>query len=56
MPSTFLVLQRYFLRVDNVLIRVIDTRIYHEFGTDFIIREFKYKEIKHDEVIKVFTL
>merc|ERR1719493_525007 len=31
MPKCFLVLLRYWLRVDNVIIRVRDTRLYHEF-------------------------
>jgi hypothetical protein len=32
MPSSFLVLLRLFLRVDNVLVRVRDTRFYHKYG------------------------
>jgi len=31
MPSSFLVLQRFFLRVDNVVFRVFDTRLYCSF-------------------------
>lgn len=31
MPQEFLVLQRFFLRVDNVLFRIFDTRIYCSF-------------------------
>ena len=34
MPSGFLVLQRFFLRVDDVLFRVFDTRLYCEFTQD----------------------
>lgn len=30
MPSSFFVLLRFFLRVDGVLIRMNDTRLYHE--------------------------
>ena len=33
MPSCFFSLQRLWLRVDSMLIRVIDTRVYHEFGS-----------------------
>lgn len=52
MPSSFFVLLRYFLRVDNVMLRTNDTRLYHEFGTNFILREYTSRaaqasEIKH---------
>jgi type 2A phosphatase activator TIP41 len=53
MSTTFLILSRFFLRVDHVLVRIIDTRLYHEFGNDFIIREFKVKEISMDRLIQV---
>lgn len=39
MPHSFFILQRLFLRVDKVLFRVHDVRLYHEFGTDKVIRE-----------------
>lgn len=44
MPSSFFVLLRYFLRVDNVMVRVNDTRLFHDFTTNYIIREFTNKE------------
>ncbi|BFZ09862.1 hypothetical protein BsWGS_12901 [Bradybaena similaris] len=44
MPTSFFVLMRLFVRVDQVLIRVNDTRLYHEAGTDFMIREYSSKE------------
>lgn len=53
MPSSFLILQRYFLRVDNVLIKLIDTRLFHEFGTDFVIREFKVREMGYEDLLKL---
>lgn len=40
MKDCFYILLRYYLRVDEVLVRIYDTRIYHEFGTNHIIREF----------------
>lgn len=46
MPSSFFILIRYFLRVDSVLIRMNDTRIYHEAGWNHILREFSSKEKK----------
>ncbi|KAJ3057618.1 hypothetical protein HK102_011012, partial [Quaeritorhiza haematococci] len=44
MPSCFLVLLRYFLRVDEVLFRIHDTRIYHQFGSAYMLREFSASE------------
>jgi len=38
MPSSFFVLQRLFVRVDRVLVRIIDTRLWHRFGTKYLIR------------------
>lgn len=42
MPNAWFVVVRYYLRVDNVAVRLLDTRLYHEFGTDHILREFKH--------------
>jgi len=44
MPASFFLLMRFFLRVDDVLIRIIDTRLYHEANSPFFIREFIFKE------------
>jgi len=56
MQSCFLVLMRFFLRVDGVLFRIYDTRIFHEFGDfNYVIREFRKKEGEYlviDELIK----
>lgn len=46
MPSSFFILLRYFLRVDNVMLRINDTRIYHEFGQNYLLREFTSREAK----------
>jgi len=40
MENCFYILLRFFLRVDGVKVRIFDTRIFHEFGTDFVHREF----------------
>ncbi|KAK3924937.1 TIP41-like protein [Frankliniella fusca] len=50
MPTGFFILLRYFLRVDNVLVRINDTRLYHEFGTAHIIREFSGRESKIEDL------
>ncbi|XP_032431782.1 TIP41-like protein isoform X6 [Xiphophorus hellerii] len=44
MPSSFFLLQRFFLRVDGVLIRINDTRVYYEDGKDYMLREFSTRE------------
>jgi type 2A phosphatase activator TIP41 len=44
MEDCFFILLRFFLRVDNVLIRIIDNRIYHEIGSDHLIREYLHRE------------
>ena len=53
MPGCFLVLCQFWLRVDAVLMRVYDTRIFHEFGTDHLIREQTCREDSFDELAKV---
>ncbi len=44
MKDCFFGLLRSYLRVDNVLVRIIDTRIFHSFGDNYIFREFQVKE------------
>ncbi|KAJ2351130.1 Tap42 interacting protein [Coemansia erecta] len=50
MPSGFFALMRFFLRVDGVLFRIYDTRLYHRFGSDSIVREFSSREMPFDDV------
>lgn len=65
MPSGWLVLQRFFLRVDNVLFRVFDTRMYVSFDPrdaerdektseplPRVIRECRGMEAPYDAVLK----
>lgn len=40
MENCFLVLFRSYIRVDHVLVRILDTRIFHEFETNYVIRDF----------------
>ncbi|XP_044126052.1 TIP41-like protein [Bufo gargarizans] len=44
MPSSFFILLRFFLRVDGVLIRMSDTRLYHESDKTFMLREYTSRE------------
>jgi len=53
MPSFFFVLMRFYLRVDGVLVRVNDTRLFHEAGQDFIVREYSSRENKVDTLSHV---
>lgn len=46
MPTSFFLLLRFFLRVDGVLIRINDTRLYHEAGASYMLREFSTRESK----------
>ncbi|KAI7897882.1 TIP41-like family-domain-containing protein [Cokeromyces recurvatus] len=50
MPTCFLILQRFFLRVDDVLFRMNDTRIYHEFGKEYLVREYTSKEVHYNDI------
>eukprot|EP01125_Pyxidicula_operculata_P012004 TRINITY_DN3939_c0_g1_i2.p1 TRINITY_DN3939_c0_g1~~TRINITY_DN3939_c0_g1_i2.p1 ORF type:complete len:245 (-),score=13.33 TRINITY_DN3939_c0_g1_i2:156-815(-) len=53
MPSCFFFLQRFFLRVDGVLFRVFETRLFHEFGKNYLIREWLHKEDTYDQIKSV---
>lgn len=45
MPSCFFLLMRYFLRVDDLLTRIHDTRLFHEAGKNYLLREYTEKEL-----------
>ena len=44
MPSCFFCLLRFWVRVDRVLLRVFDTRIFHRFGHDHVVVERTERE------------
>lgn len=50
MPSGFYILQRFFLRVDQVLIRINDTRFHYEKGNNYILREYTHREAKVEQL------
>ena len=50
MKDCFYALVRYYLRVDGVVVRILDTRIFHDFSTNYIIREFWHKESTYAEL------
>lgn len=56
MPSSFFILLRYFLRVDNVMVRINDTRYFHDFQSDYVLREFTNKECGIKEIKLPYTV
>ncbi|XP_013185814.2 TIP41-like protein [Amyelois transitella] len=44
MPSCWYILMRYFLRVDDVLVRSHETRMFHVLDSNYVLREFMAKE------------
>lgn len=56
MPHSFFVLYRLFLRVDNVLFRMYDIRMYHQFGSDEVIREICGMEADYEDIKSVSHL
>jgi len=40
MKDCFFLLLRSYVRVDHVLVRILDTRIFHKFGSEELIRDF----------------
>ncbi|WWC86734.1 uncharacterized protein L201_001612 [Kwoniella dendrophila CBS 6074] len=50
MPHSFFILSRLFVRVDNVLFRIHDVRIYHSFGSSEIVKEISGMEVGYDQV------
>lgn len=50
MPSGFFVLLRFFLRVDNVMIKMNDTRFYYELNSNYILKEYTSREAKVSEL------
>jgi type 2A phosphatase activator TIP41 len=53
MPDRMLLLCRLFMRLDKVLVRIRDTRVYVDFNTGKVIRDYTEKEDAFDKVKKV---
>ncbi|RKO99585.1 hypothetical protein CXG81DRAFT_14302 [Caulochytrium protostelioides] len=56
MPSCFLVLLSFFLRIDHVMFRIVETRYFHKFGESKLIREKTVREADYASVRQVTTL
>eukprot|EP01071_Lankesteria_metandrocarpae_P011397 Lankesteria_metandrocarpae@DN5441_c0_g2_i1.p1 len=50
MPNFFYVLLRQDIRVDNVILRQVETRYFHEFGSNELLRTFLWKEALYSEL------
>lgn len=50
MDDCFLVLLRSYVRVDHMVVRILDTRIFHEFGTNSLIRDFQDRESTYSKL------
>lgn len=50
MPDRLLLLSRFFLRLDGVVFRIRDTRVFVELATGEVIREYVAKEEKFDTI------
>lgn len=53
MPDRLLLLARFFMRLDNVVFRLRDTRVYIDFDKLEIIREYQARELGYEEVRQV---
>jgi len=50
MGDCWFLLLRYYLRSDDVLVRIFDTRIFGSFDKNEILREFQHKEATYEEL------
>ncbi|KXX78649.1 TIP41-like protein [Madurella mycetomatis] len=50
MEQRMLLLCRLYMRLDNVLVRVRDTRVYVDFGREVVVREYTAREDKFENV------
>lgn len=50
MPARLLLLSRFFMRLDGVIFRIRDTRLFIEFATGEVIREYTAREEKYEIV------
>jgi len=51
MPTCLFILSRFFLRVDGVLFKMFDTRIFLQFHQNYFIREFQKRELPYQNVL-----
>lgn len=56
MPTCLLLLCRLFLRIDNVIFRVRDTRVFIDFNTNKVMREYKQQDGKYQDVLNKISV
>ncbi|KAL9603483.1 MAG: hypothetical protein Q9219_001170 [cf. Caloplaca sp. 3 TL-2023] len=56
MPARLLLLCRFFMRLDGVMVRIRDTRVFIEFETREVIREYTAREEKYETVRQKLTM
>ena len=44
MDDCWFVLLRSYIRLDKVAVRILDTRVFHKFGSNELVRDFMWKE------------
>lgn len=50
MRDCWFVLLRSYVRVDDVIVRILDTRIFHAYSSSYILREFQVKESSYEQL------
>ena len=48
MKDCFFILLRSYVRIDAVVVRILDTRVFHAFGSNSIIRDFCHLESSYE--------
>jgi len=56
MPTGVFILGRFFLRIENVLFRSNETRLYLEFDKGYMLSEFYSREMAFDDIKKVTNI
>jgi len=52
MESFVLILYRFFLRIDHVMVRLCETRYYHEFGSNIVVEEVQRRESPYENILR----
>ncbi len=50
MKDCFYGLLRIYLRVNNIIYRIIDTRLFYDFNQNYMLRDFQVKENTFEEI------
>jgi type 2A phosphatase activator TIP41 len=52
MADCFFIMLRHYLRVDDVVVRLCDTRLFHSYDSRYILREFQVKEAPYTSIMQ----